>query len=472
MNFLIEAKIPPQPAFASLVHAFVQDAAWRAELQSARRQAIARCSAAAFEQIVRDAMADDAEPIRVVATCTPEHLRISLFERGMPIDETLAQRNGRWGRITAEVDEAHWRLHGKHGTELELCVERPASISGNGGAPIAHENIPPAPPQSYTVRRFRPEDAAGVARAFYMTYGYDYTLSAVYVPERLTALNASNDYISMVAVAEDGEIAGHYALHRDPGTPIADGCGALVVPVHRGRDLLKQMRYAVEREAQALGLAAYYTEPVTSHPRTQRESFEVGARACALTLGGSPPSFLARHMDVTTKGQRQSFMLYFKALQPRGMRTIYPPVHHRPMIEKIYANLDLPVDVRNGKPAAAGKGELRTKIERGDGIATIAVKSIGSETPDLAAQTVIDLRSLSHLGALYALVPLEDPAAPQLSDALERLGFFFSGVGPWMIDGTDALRLQMPLTPIDMSLLTIDGEFGNELFDYVRTFVS
>jgi hypothetical protein len=471
MSLPTEAKIPPQAAFASLVHVFVEDAAWRAELHAAQRNAIARCSARAFERIVSDAMADDAEPIRIVATCTPEHLRISLFERGLPIDETIARRNGVWARITAEVDEAHWRLHGKHGTELELAMARPPLISPPA-APLYTQDIVAAPAQTYTIRRFQPADAAGVARAFYLTYGYDYTFSAVYVPERLTALNAANDYISVVAVAEDGEIVGHYALRRDSGTPVAEGGGALVVPAHRGRDLLKRMRYAVENEARSLELAAYYTEPVTTHPRTQRESFEVGARVCALTLGGSPPSFLARHMDLTAKGQRQSFMLYFKTLQPRASRVIYAPQRHRAMIEKIYANLTLPVEIRDGATTPAGKGEIRTSIAHGDGVATIEIASIGSETADLAAQTVNDLRSLAHLGALYALVPLEDPAAPQLSDALERLGFIFSGVGPWMIDGTDALRLQMPLTPIDMSVLTIDGEFGKELSGYVGMFVS
>jgi hypothetical protein len=453
------------------VYTFVEDAAWRAELHSAQRSAIARCSMLAFEGIVRDAMADDAEPIRIVATCSPDKLRISLFERGLPIDETFALRSGHWAHITCDVDETHWRLHGKRGTELELAMARPlVHTVPQESAAAADATV--APPQTYTIRRFEPRDAIGVARAFYLTYGYDYTFSAVYVPERLTALNAANDYISMVAVTQDGEVVGHYALHRDAGTPIADGCGAVVVPAHRGRDLLKRMRSAIEDEARSLELAAYYTEPVTSHPRTQRESFEVGARACAVTLGESPPSFLARHMDVTTKGQRQSFMLYFKPMLPRAPRTIYAPSRHRVMIEKIYTNVGLPVDIAEGASAAPGKGEIHSGIERADGAATIAIRSIGTETADVVAQAVNDLRGLAHIGALYALVPLENAAAPQLSDALEQLGFFFSGVGPWMLGGSDALRLQMPLTPIDMSLLTIDGEFGRELADYVGRFVS
>ena len=127
MNFSIEAKIPPHAPFASLVHAFVEDAAWRAELHSTQREAIVRCSSAAFEQIVCDCMAEAAEPIRVVAECTPEQLRVSLFERGLPMDEALARRNGHWTRITAEVDEAHWHVHGKQGPEFQFAVTRPVN---------------------------------------------------------------------------------------------------------------------------------------------------------------------------------------------------------------------------------------------------------------------------------------------------------------------------------------------------------
>jgi hypothetical protein len=102
-------------------------------------------------------------------------------------------------------------------------------------------------------------------------------------------------------------------------------------------------------------------------------------------------------------------------------------------------------------------------------VATIAVEDIGAETPDLVRQAVEDLRATCRLGAIYAVIPLEDPGAAALSEALEGYGFYFSGVGPWMLGGKDSLRMQMPLTPIDLSELVVVGEFGRELLEYVAS---
>ena len=78
------------------------------------------------------------------------------------------------------------------------------------------------------------------------------------------------------------------------------------------------------------------------------------------------------------------------------------------------------------------------------------------------------MRSLAHLGALYVRLPLDDPAMPHLAAAAESCGVFFSGAAPWALDGRDALVLQLPLTPIDLSALTVVSDFGKELLSYIE----
>ena len=467
MSFAIELKLPPDLSFTSLLALTVKDAAQRAGLDAVQCAGFVEAASAGFETIVREAMAEEREPIRVTATCTPEHLRISLYERGLPMDDRSAQRDPNWGRIVAGVEQAQWKLHGgRAGSELRLETARPHGLADDAGAePPAAQDVALAPAQTYNVRRFRPEDAAGVARAFYLTYGYRYIFPAVYVPQRLIELNACDAYISMVAVAEDGEIVGHYAMRRDAGTPVAEGCGAIVVPAHRGRGLLEPLRKAAEAEALRLGLAAYYTEPVTDHGRTQAESLKLGARLCGITLGFSPPPAV-KHMGVAHTKQRLSLTQYYKPLAARESRVLYAPPKHRETIESLYADLGLPIDVRDGGEAQ-GNGDLHTAVDRPRANGSIVVESIGRATADVLAQTVTDLRTLSHLEALYALIPLEDPAAPQLCEAGEALGFFFSGIAPCALEGRDALRLQQPLTPIDLSALTIVGESGERLLSYI-----
>ena len=38
-----------------------------------------------------------------------------------------------------------------------------------------------------------------------------------------------------------------------------------------------------------------------------------------------------------------------------------------------------------------------------------------------------------------------------------------------MLGGRDALRLQMTLTPIDLSALVVVGDFGRVLLEYIRS---
>ena len=462
----VELRLPAETAYSSLVESVVNDAAARAELPQERRSQLAQAATLGFDLIIREAMAGERESIHVRAAWTPAELRVSLLERGLPLDDSAARRDPHWEHILERVDAAHWKLHGRAGSELQLAVKRPHGIPHDGQQPPAEESVPLAPEQTYMVRRFQPEDAPGVARAFYQTWGYHYIFPAVYVPHRLIELNAADAYISIVAVAQSGEIVGHYALDPLPGAPIADGCAAIVNPAHRGRGLLERMRHAAEDEAVRLGFAAYYSEPVTTHGRTQSESAKFGAHLCAIVLGGDPASFVPKAMQVTGAGQRQSFTVYFKPLGPRETRAIFAPPAHRGMIERIYANLGLPIDVHGGAPAAAD-GELRVEAVRGEGFASIDVLETGTASADHIAQAVSDLRSLGRMGAIYVNLPLEDPGTPALCGAIESLGFFFCGVIPWALGGRDVLRMQLPLTSIDLEQVTIVGEFGAQLKAYI-----
>jgi hypothetical protein len=468
VSFITELRVPPESAFASLVKHFAADAVRRGGLTDEQQRDMVEAARRGFESILATALVENREPIRAVAACTPAHFCLSFFERGLPIDDALARRDPSWDRLLGLVDEAHWHLRGAEGSELRLiATRRHGPVVDPSGPPAQEDDVTPAPPQEYTIRRFQRNDADGVARAFYLTYGYAYDLSAVYVPAHLIELNESGAYTSIVAVTAAGDVIGHYALAREGNEPIADACGAIVLPAHRGRNLLNRLRDRAEEEAIALGLAAYYSEPVTDHPRTQESSESFGAKACGITLGEAPRSFLARHMELSTTSQRQSCMLYVKPLRPREPRAIYAPQRHRAVISRIYEELGLPVTMLDGE-SATGRGRFRTAVARGDGTGMIAVETVGAETGQLVRQAVKDLRALRRLGAIYASLPLEEPGTPALCETLESCGFFFSGVGPWMQDGKDALRLQLLLAPIDLSVLVIVGALGKSLLDYIE----
>jgi anti-sigma regulatory factor (Ser/Thr protein kinase) len=465
MQFRVELVVPPDAAFAPLVQATVADACERAELDPSRHDNLTTAATDGFLTIVEQAMVESSEPIRVIVQAEPGELRIRIRERGLPLDSTQARRDPAWEKIATKVDAMRWHAHGASGSELELVVNHAPSET-DASLP-ASDDVPLAPPQEYTIRRFEPADAPALARAFYLTYGYHYDFPAVYEPRRLVALNASGRYISTVAVGEDGEIAGHYALSREPDQPIGDGCGAIVLPAHRGRELLNKLREGMEKEAQRIGLEAYFSEPVTDHGRTQHASESFGAKATAITLACAPRSFLAKHMELSATSQRQSTMLYYKLLKTPAPRVLYAPPAHAEMLAKIYRTLGILAEFAEAKPAS-GNGAMRTTVNRADAVATIDVTRIGADSAASLRQNIEDLRSLAHLGALYVRLPLDDPAMPHLATVAESCGVFFSGAAPWALDGRDALVLQLPLTPIDLSALTVVSDFAKELLSYIE----
>lgn len=462
----LELKVLPDPAYAALVEFIVADEAARASIEARDARRLAGAARLAFELVVGPATVDRPEPIAVTASCTPESFIISIAERGLPIDDTYAMHDERWHAIINAVHEAHWHAHGTAGSELRLVVKRPVRTQN-----LAHAsstgNAPRAPEQMYVVRKFVPSDAVSVGRAFFLTYGYEYPFRAVYEPERLCALNAQGSYVSVVAVGEDGEVAGHAALRRTNGSPTADFCSAVVLPAHRGRNLLERLVEECEREASRMGLSGYYGEPVTDHPRTQMTMEHMGATPCGLTLGEYPRTFLAKHMDLSTTTQRQSVMLYAKALVQRDVPTLYAPSRHRPIATEIYDRLGLGVRFADGV-IPTERGSLHVTVDNGTHTGQIAIVRVGAETFEHLCQATADLRAMRHLGAIDVLLPLEDPGTPSLCEALESIGFFFAGIGPWMLDGGDSLRLQMPLTPIDTSVFSVVGDFGRRLLTYIE----
>lgn len=462
----LELKVPPDPAYAALVEYVVADEAGRTAIDRRDARRLAGAARLAFELVVGPATVDGPEPIAVTASCTPESFIVSIAERGLPIDDAYAMHDERWHAIIEAVHEAHWHAHGTAGSELRLIVNRPVRTPNLAHAASFGE-VPRAPEQQYVVRRFVPDDAFGVGRAFFLTYGYEYPFGAVYEPERLCALNAQGSYVSIVAVAENGEVAGHAAMRRKNGSPTADFCSAIVLPAHRERNLLERLVEECEREAARMGLSGYYGEPVTDHPRTQMTMEHMGATPCGLTLGEYPRNFLAKHMDLSTTSQRQSVMLYAKALTQRDAPTLYAPSRHRAIIAEIYDRLGLNVRFADGV-IPMERGSLHVALDNGTHTGEIAVVRAGAETFEHLCQATADLRAMRHLGAIYVSLPLEDAGTPSLCEALESIGFFFSGIGPWMLDGRDSLRLQMPLTPIDTSVLTIVGDFGRRLLTYIE----
>jgi hypothetical protein len=273
-----------------------------------------------------------------------------------------------------------------------------------------------------------------------------------------------------VAVAEDGEVVGHYAIERPNMEKVAERGMAVVSPAHRGRDIMGRMRTTLEEEARRLGMIGVYSVAVTHHVYSQRVNESFGSRVCGLVLGGSPKTIVFKKMHSEPLPQRISWAMYFTYVVEPPVAVVYAPPQHRGMIERIYANLGAPAEFRDQPTPAAptGPGQVSVTYSHSFDSGTIRVRQIGENTDAEIRRARHDLCEVTGAEVVYLELPLADPATPELCRRAEADGFFFGGIGPSFLQeaGADTLLLQYLHVPLDTTQIQLANPFAKELLAY------
>lgn len=315
----------------------------------------------------------------------------------------------------------------------------------------------------YTIRRFQPDDAAGVTDCVRKVYGSTYLVHPeLYHPEQVARLNERGQLISLVALAPDGSVGGHYAVERPDLGPVGETGEAIVLPEHRHHHLLERMRAHLIDQARRLGMFGLFGQPVTNHVFSQKMYEHYEGFPCGVSLGIDPMSFHNLPEPLT---QRLTCLLYFQYLKKPESVRLHVPEQHRPMVERIYAQFEVTVEALAEKPPE-GAGEVTVQYEAELQFGEIKVGRVGNDS----AQAIRDIRSelceRSKAEMLLVNLPLAQPATPWLCRELESAGFFFCGLGPHFAADGDVLRLQYLNADLDPSILKIFNPFAQELVDY------
>jgi hypothetical protein len=369
------------------------------------------------------------------------------------------------------VDEARWFNRGDAGMELHLTAHRREGditqhLPERDLTPFPHEE-PQTPAQSYSVRRFRPGDAIGVAQCMYRSFGYTYGDTDLYYPDRVEHLNETGQLVSLVALDEAGDIVGHLGLERPDLSAIAESSDAAVAPAHRHRHLLDRLRVCAEDAARGIGLQGLVGYPVTTHPFSQQMDEACGSRLCGVVLGQLPQATSFTGITTAPSPQRVSTLLYFKYMQAPPPAIVHAPPRHRPMLERLYAHLGAPAEFRAPGPAT-GAGRLVVSLDRQWGFGEVLVEAVGADTVTEIRRALADLCAVAETEVVYLYLPLAQPGTADLCVAAEADGFFFGGIGPRFAKDGDALCLQYVAGHLDTGLLQIASAFGKELLDYVN----
>jgi hypothetical protein len=325
--------------------------------------------------------------------------------------------------------------------------------------------MPPVPPDGYTVRRFRLEDAPAVTACVRAVYGDAYLAHLeLYDPTAVARLNASGELVSVVALDPAGVVVGHYALERPGLTLVAESGEAMVAPAHQHHGLLERMRVLLEGEAARLGLLAIFGRCVTTHVFSQRAVERFGERPCGVSLGRSPAAF---HAVTQASGQRVSTVMYVKYLRPPAAARVHAPARYRDVLARIYRELGRAVEFASPAPPSDDPGAVdvdrRPDLRR----AVVRVIRVGAGTAAEVARLRRVLCGDEQAEAVYVELPLAQPGAAAVAEAAAGDGFCFSGVGPHFLPDGDALRLQYLAADLDLSAVQLLSPFARELLAFI-----
>mgnify|MGYP001768539789 CR=1 FL=1 len=293
----------------------------------------------------------------------------------------------------------------------------------------SHRMIEPG--QDVTIDFFRPEDAQGVALAYYETYGDTFPLEHVYNPEEITRRNATDDHHTVVARTPRGEIVGLFGMFRHAPNPGVYEAGQLMVlKSYRNRHISTQFsEMALDTLPRKLRIPVIFLEAVSNHVVSQRIAQDRGLVFTGLEVECLPAK---------ANGASRNISLFpmFKAFENAACETHLPEAYHA-LCTALYADLGLP---RTFAPSAALAGAtLATPFCLPEsGLLRLTVTRAGSDFDEAvrAAEAIIDPR-----GVVQIFVNLGDAAAPQAVNVLRRRGYFLGGLLPYWF-GSDGLIMQ------------------------------
>jgi anti-sigma regulatory factor (Ser/Thr protein kinase)/GNAT superfamily N-acetyltransferase len=408
----------------------------------------------------------------------PGEIVVAVEDRGLPFDWKLLEASPHSAltvpSLSGFADAVRFANLGPQGNRVEI-VKRlpfraidayPGTVKPGAVAP------PPVHPEASPVRLrpMTPDDAVAVARCTYAVYGYTVPDDYLYFPDHMREMLHGGLLEVCVGENAEGEVVSCLTREVDrPGAAVGYLGEGMVEPRYRGHRLLEQMLAFSLEQARDKGMLGLYAEAVTVHPFSQKSNLALGAAETGVQLADEAPIDFKLIAESASKKRTATVLHYFKANQA-PTRTVYPPEHHRAMVERIYERGRFDRTVAAAGPAAgpaSAKGaQASVNIYPAWREAALRVTAYGSDLPDLVRLRLREL-CLRRIDWISLDLPLSHPEARELCAPIETLGFFFAGIIPELADD-DVLRLQyLNEVEADVDSAKLASDFGKELFDYV-----
>ena len=484
---VIKATFPNEAVFAPIAQSLAREAAVTvgfvgsalSQIEVAVEEAVTNVQQHAYD-------AEENSTYDLICELLPAALRIIIREHGIPFDPSrIPAYKGAHDLSEAStagmgvffmrslMDECTFRNLGAEGKET--CLVKHLGSQAHAEQSLAEAHAAEAKTEAirekvqFYVRAMREDEAIEVSKCAFKSHGYSFFDDHIYYPERLVELIRSGDMISFVAVTRDEVFMGHACLlFQYPEDRCAELTFAFVNPEFRGQGALGRLCEALLAAKSRRPLEGIYAYAVANHPFTQKSNERQGINVCGILLATSPASWKFKGIS-GDPNQRISVVLSFRYLGTPKTLKLFPPVHHREMISKLYRNIGANHEyaVPDNEPELTGEPEILTGTNESEGCAEIFIRRYGKDVVHKVRRLLRSL-CLQNYAAVNLFLNLEAPATYYLTAEFEKLGFFFAGILPSARIG-DVLILQyLNNVDVDYSKITAYSDAAKDILAYIR----
>jgi serine/threonine-protein kinase RsbW len=490
-NYSTRLTVPNDLAFLPLVTQYVAQVATLHGFTGEDTSKIEIATEEAVSNVIKHAFQPGEEAtFDIFCELMPTGIRVIVADKGIPFDpekvtpftpgQTEAPGIGNF-LMHQLMDSTEIRNLGKEGKEVRLTKyfsepeirTDPAKIGDMYNIEErSKEALSQAPAISFTMRRLHESEAIDVARLAYNTYGYSYISDHIYYPERIVALDKTNQIASCVAITDRGELGGYVALISFDDIPGVSELGAAMTdPKFRGQNILSELTVFTMNEAVKLGNKAVFAQATTAHPYSQKVLKKGKFTPISFMLAYTSPMQLKAIESASV--DRHSVLVALKTLDKIEKRQVFLPEKHKDTISTIYNELNIEIEegVENPIPH---ESIYTTTINTGVGMCKIVVEAPGLDIISKLKQEIVRVKR-EGLIICDLYLNMTQQGTRDFFDKIENLGFLFTGILPGSDLGDFAVLQYFNGIDVNFDIIQLADGYGQELIasiqdDFTRRF--
>ena len=321
---------------------------------------------------------------------------------------------------------------------------------------------------TYTIRPPKEEEMLEIVRMLYNEYGNSYDVEGAYFPEHHWNRIQNDQAYFLVAVAENGEIAGNLTMSRVSYLPgIWDISMAFAKERYRKGNLLKRLASAMMEYAESRpDISGIFFEATVVHPFTQKAFNHYGCMPVGFSLSMMPDNIYQPKIGAHEgRGSFAEAMRIFRS----GPKTVYVRPAQKTFVEDIAASLGIErTVVCEEQPFIHDKTELEEEYVK---VLDTGYNYFNAIGPDFAAELRRNDRFVRKNGGLTneIFINADDPGAIFACEEAVRQGYFCVRYMPCP-EGRDYLVFaKMYSDPLDYSTIKTTSPY-TEMLERVRSF--